>query len=162
MVSLGLSTSRKADAALWSARPDAKTCVDEQESVQCETSRHWLETAVPEFSRRNRGDLGDGWSLGDRGQLIGEQQAVPVPFGGYKGDTVRPSVLAPALYFLTCPLPRTMYLYVVNSSSAMGPRAWSRLVLMPISAPKPNSPPSLKRVEAFQNTADESTWRKKS
>src|SRR3982074_1841097 len=59
------------------------------------------------------------------------------------------------------PLPRTTYLYVVSSSNAIGPRACRRLVLMPISAPNPNSPPSLKRVEAFQITADESTSRGK-
>jgi hypothetical protein len=46
---------------------------------------------------------------------------------------------------------------VVNSSSPIGPRAWSLSVLIPISAPKPNSPPSLKRVETFQKTAAEST-----
>ena len=31
----------------------------------------------------------------------------------------------------------------------MGPRAWSLSVEMPISAPTPNSPPSVKRVLAF-------------
>ena len=40
------------------------------------------------------------------------------------------------------PLPRTTYLKVVSCSSATGPRACSRLVEMPISAPIPNSPPS--------------------
>ena len=45
----------------------------------------------------------------------------------------------------------------------MGPRAWSFWVEMPISQPKPNSPPSVKRVEAFQYTAALSTaWRKNS
>ena len=38
----------------------------------------------------------------------------------------------------------------VSSSRANGPRQCSFCVLMPISAPKPNSPPSVKRVEAFQ------------
>ncbi len=32
---------------------------------------------------------------------------------------------------------------------------------MPISHPRPNSPPSVKRVEAFQYTAAESTWARK-
>ena len=39
----------------------------------------------------------------------------------------------------------------------MGPRAWSFWVLMPISAPKPNSSPSTKRVEALTRTAAAST-----
>ena len=39
----------------------------------------------------------------------------------------------------------------------MGPRAWSLSVLMPISAPMPNSPPSLNRVLVLMNTAAEST-----
>jgi len=34
----------------------------------------------------------------------------------------------------------------------MGPRAWSLSVEMPISAPKPNSPPSVKRVLAFRSS----------
>ena len=34
----------------------------------------------------------------------------------------------------------------------MGPRAWSLSVEMPISAPKPNSPPSVKRVLAFRRS----------
>ena len=39
----------------------------------------------------------------------------------------------------------------------MGPRAWSFWVEMPISQPRPNSPPSVKRVETFTYTAAEST-----
>jgi hypothetical protein len=31
----------------------------------------------------------------------------------------------------------------------MGPRAWSFCVELPISAPMPNSPPSVNRVDAF-------------
>lgn len=46
---------------------------------------------------------------------------------------------------------------VVKASSPIGPRAWSFCVLMPISAPKPNSFPSVKRVEAFTYTAEAST-----
>ena len=37
--------------------------------------------------------------------------------------------------------------------SPIGPRAWSFWVEMPISAPKPNSPPSTNRLEAFTSTA---------
>ena len=39
----------------------------------------------------------------------------------------------------------------------MGPRAWSFWVEMPISAPSPNSKPSVKRVEALWYTAAAST-----
>jgi hypothetical protein len=35
-----------------------------------------------------------------------------------------------------------------------GPRAWNLSVLMPISAPRPNWPPSLKRVLALMMTAE--------
>src|SRR5438270_3833634 len=48
------------------------------------------------------------------------------------------------------PVPTISYFEDVSSASAKGPRQWSFWVLMPISAPKPNSAPSVKRVEAFQ------------
>src|SRR5947208_3549544 len=60
-------------------------------------------------------------------------------------------------YVLTCPAPHTIHLYVVNSFSPQGPRAWNLSVLIPISAPRPNSPPSLNRVLAFTITAALST-----
>src|SRR6185369_7662975 len=53
-----------------------------------------------------------------------------------------------------CPSPKTMNFVVVSSSRPMGPKAWILLVLMPISAPKPSSPPSLNRVDALTITAD--------
>ena len=46
-----------------------------------------------------------------------------------------------------------MYFVVVISLSPIGPLAWSFWVLMPISAPKPNCPPSVNRVEALTYTA---------
>ncbi len=60
------------------------------------------------------------------------------------------SVLCVKFHYLTCPFPYIVYLVVVSSRSPMGPLAWSFAVEMPISAPKPNSPPSVKRVDAFQ------------
>ena len=42
-------------------------------------------------------------------------------------------------------------------ASAIGPRAWSFWVELPISAPMPNSPPSVKRVDAFTYTQAAST-----
>ena len=48
-------------------------------------------------------------------------------------------------------------LVVVSSGRAIGPRAWSFWVEMPISAPNPNSPPSVKRVLALTMTAAAST-----
>src|SRR5260370_14813367 len=57
----------------------------------------------------------------------------------------------------TCPVPTISYFEEVSSASAKGPRQCNFWVLMPISAPKPNSAPSVNRVEAFQYTAAEST-----
>src|ERR1022692_651729 len=52
----------------------------------------------------------------------------------------------------TCPVPTISYFEEVSSANANGPQQCSFWVLMPISAPMPNSPPSVKRVEAFQWT----------
>ncbi len=49
----------------------------------------------------------------------------------------------------TWPVPSTRYLNVQSSRSPIGPRACSFCVELPISAPMPNSPPSVKRVDAF-------------
>ena len=42
-----------------------------------------------------------------------------------------------------------MYLQEVSSASPIGPRAWSFWVEIPISAPNPNYPPSVNRVDAL-------------
>ena len=52
-------------------------------------------------------------------------------------------------YSLTWPVPCTTYFVEVSSRSPIGPRACSFWVELPISAPIPNSYPSVKRVEAF-------------
>jgi len=52
-------------------------------------------------------------------------------------------------YGLTWPVPSTTYFVVQSSRSPSGPRAWSFWVELAISAPIPNSPPSVKRVEAL-------------
>ena len=57
----------------------------------------------------------------------------------------------------TCPSPVTTYVVLVSSASPMGPRACSFCVEMPISAPKPNSPPSVNRVDALTITTAAST-----
>ena len=49
----------------------------------------------------------------------------------------------------TWPSPVTTYLNVQSSRSPIGPRACSFWVELPISAPIPNSPPSVNRVDAF-------------
>ena len=46
---------------------------------------------------------------------------------------------------------------VVISASPIGPRACSFWVEMPISAPKPNWPPSVNRLEALTSTTAAST-----
>ena len=60
-------------------------------------------------------------------------------------------------FSLICPSPSIIHLYVVISSNAIGPRGPSFCVLMPISAPNPNCPPSVKLVGAFQYTHAAST-----
>ena len=63
----------------------------------------------------------------------------------------------PAAQARTCPSPSTRYLNVHSSRSPIGPRACSFCVELPISAPIPNSPPSVKRVEALTYTQAAST-----
>ena len=58
-------------------------------------------------------------------------------------------------------VPRTRYLKLVSCSTPTGPRACMRPVAMPISAPKPNSPPSANWVEALCSTIAESTSARK-
>ena len=53
-------------------------------------------------------------------------------------------------YSLICPSPLITYFVVVSSLIPIGPRAWSFCVEIPISPPKPNSPPSENLVEAFK------------
>ena len=55
----------------------------------------------------------------------------------------------PRGYPRTWPSPRTTYFVVHSSRMPIGPRACSFWVELPISAPMPNSPPSVKRVEAL-------------
>src|SRR5215217_2468273 len=60
-------------------------------------------------------------------------------------------------YGRTWPVPSTRYLNVHSSRSPIGPRACSFWVEFPISAPIPNSPPSVKRVDALTYTQAAST-----
>src|SRR5690606_10628309 len=55
-----------------------------------------------------------------------------------------------------CPVPRTRYLKLVSCSTPTGPRACILPVAMPISPPKPNSPPSANWVEALWTRIAES------
>ena len=69
-----------------------------------------------------------------------------VPCVGYKVEDGPP----PSYHTgRTCPFPSIIHLYVVNSFNAIGPRACSFWVLMPISAPSPNCAPSVKAVEVL-------------
>src|SRR4051794_15803152 len=54
------------------------------------------------------------------------------------------------------PSPCTTQVVLVSSGSAIGPRACSFCVEIPISAPKPNCSPSVNRVDALTITAAES------
>src|SRR4029077_4192535 len=60
----------------------------------------------------------------------------------------------------TSPWPSTTYFCEVRPSRPTGPRACSLSVEMPISAPRPYSKPSAKRVEALTKTELESTSRR--
>src|SRR5581483_1771080 len=60
-------------------------------------------------------------------------------------------------YGLMCPAPSIRYLNVHSSRSPIGPRAWSFWVELPISAPIPNSQPSVNRVDALTYTQAAST-----
>src|SRR3989441_10745115 len=64
-------------------------------------------------------------------------------------------------YSRTWPSPMTTNLVVVSSRTPTGPRACSRDVEIPISAPSPNWLPSTSRVEALTRTAAASTSRVK-
>ena len=66
--------------------------------------------------------------------------------GGLNVPPRRPSA---GHYGRTWPSPSTRYLNVHSSRRPIGPRACSFCVELPISAPIPNSPPSVKRVEAL-------------
>src|SRR6478609_2126402 len=88
-------------------------------------------------------DLVVGLFGGEHGGGEGAEHALSLPSAP---DTQR-----------TCPSPVTTYLVDVISGRPIGPRACSFWVLMPISAPNPNSPPSVNRVEALTSTAAEST-----
>ncbi len=59
------------------------------------------------------------------------------------------------------PSPKTTNFSAVSSRAPIGPKAWSLVVEMPISAPRPSSKPSAKRVEALTSTVDEFTSRRK-
>src|SRR6202007_2960720 len=63
-------------------------------------------------------------------------------------------------YVRICPLPSTIHFWLVSPSRPTGPRACSLLVEMPISAPRPYSKPSAKRVDALIITELESTSRR--
>ena len=73
----------------------------------------------------------------------------------------KPRIYAEYPHGLICPLPRTTYFSDVNCSGPSGPLACSFCVEMPISAPKPNWKPSVKRVLALTYTQPLSTLRAK-
>src|SRR5947207_13357323 len=91
-------------------------------------------------------------------ELLNEERTPGTPLATYhplpQGERVTP---AHSNYGLICPVPRMRYLNVVSCSKPTGPRACMRPVAMPISAPKPNSPPSANCVEALCSTIALST-----
>ena len=92
---------------------------------------------------RRPGPGGPGRARAARG-LLGHDQVAEVR------RVERPAEEAePRDYPRTWPSPRTTYFVVHSSRMPIGPRACSFWVELPISAPMPNSPPSVKRVEAL-------------
>src|SRR5579863_9774980 len=87
--------------------------------------------------------LGPGFACANH---VGEVRRVEGPAEDADGRQLR-----------TCPSPSTRYLAAHSSRSPIGPRACSFWVELPISAPIPNSPPSVNRVEAFTYTHAAST-----
>src|SRR4030095_4406794 len=64
-------------------------------------------------------------------------------------------------FYLICPSPVTNHFSLTSFSNAKGPLACSFCVEIPISAPRPNSSPSVNLVEAFMYTTAASTSCKK-
>src|SRR5439155_5867084 len=81
---------------------------------------------------------------------LGDEQMAPM-------DGIERAPVQPELHSRSWPVPSTMNLVLVSSSRPIAPRAWMRVVLMPISAPRPNWWPSWRRVEALTKTAAAST-----
>ena len=82
-----------------------------------------------------------GCSKRSANKAAGESKPEAYPLG-YVEDFDDPRTQLEAffssLYSRIWPLPNTTNFVLVNSSSPIGPRAWMRVVLMPISAPSPN------------------------
>ena len=83
--------------------------------------------------------LADVWRIYDASPVDGPRL---VATGG-AGRPIDPDHRPPGVHAgRIWPLPRTTYLKLVSCSTPTGPRACSRPVEMPTSAPMPNSPPS--------------------
>src|SRR5207245_3362177 len=95
-------------------------------------------------------DEEDGVEAEAAARGLGDEQMAPM-------DGIERAAVQPELHSRSWPVPRTMNLALVSSSRPIAPRAWMRVVLMPISAPRPNWWPSWRRVEAFTKTAAAST-----
>src|SRR5579863_1484021 len=93
--------------------------------------------------------LGPGFACANH---VGEVRRVEGPAEDADGRQLR-----------TCPSPSTRYLAAHSSRTPIGPRACSFCVELPISAPIPNSAPSVKRVEAltYTHAASTSSWKRR-
>ena len=90
----------------------------------------------------------DRRASGKQGQAHRSPSPAPLPSATFQVRCSRGFERA-APHGRVWPLPRTRYLNEVSCSTPTGPRACMRPVAMPISAPKPNSPPSANCVEAL-------------
>ena len=116
-----------------SARPGVIAATARREQVPA--------LAVPPVGVLERGELADLSAFHGRSSCQPRRPGTAPPCRCGPPDVVGPS--ARVGHSRIWPSPSTTHLVVVSSGSAIGPRACSFWVEMPISAPKPNSPPSV-------------------
>src|SRR4051812_22137929 len=167
-VAEGIDRKRRADLLLEPCHVDARA--PRHDPRRCQTRRDWWKTALlfkriagryhppdavePQPFQRKQADM-----LVPRMRRIERAAVEADPQAGRMGR--QGDHFAAPYQDRTCPAPRTRYLKDVSCSKPTGPRACMRPVAMPISAPKPNSPPSANWVEALWRTIAESTSARK-
>src|SRR5690625_2953812 len=166
-------SSRRSVSQLLVARSHALECHGHEQTENGNSERHQTENDRRDRHRVTFGGFGkDGqhvnltnlcfvrklWRVSAVMKLVSHVQLIfvrtPPRFGPGPNKYSRAAKSDHSRTWLS---PTTSHFVVVNSASPIGPRACSFWVEIPISAPKPNSPPSVKRVEAFTMTAAEST-----
>src|SRR5450830_291024 len=123
-----------------------------QPHAQHQRHRHQDAAEAVQLARHQQ-QAGSGRGLRLHGQVDeNDVKGFNPEHGGPRGSLV---------YARTSPWPNTTYFKEVKPSRPTGTRACSLSLEMPISAPRPYSKPSAKRVEALTMTEAESTSRRK-